>query len=890
MKKTLLTVLLVLLPGVTPWAAEALATVEQGSLRGTVESGLSVYRGVPFAAPPVGELRWRAPQPAAKWSGVRAAQQFAPQCEQSPLGPPGNTPPAMSEDCLYLNVWSPAKSAKQRVPVLVWIYGGGFVAGATSIPTYSGEVLARKGVVLVSIAYRVGPLGFLAHPALSGESPQHVSGNYGLLDLVAALQWIRQNIAAFGGDPTKVTIFGESAGGIAVSQLSASPLAKGLFDAAISESGGSFAAPRPAGQPGENMRTLADAERQGVQIARSAGASTLAELRRLPADRILAAARGNGASWPVVDGWALPSEQYSLYEAGRFNDTPILVGYNSDEGASFPGARTSAEYRDAVQRRYGDFAGALLSAYPAGEGPLPKSARDLTRDAAFGWQTWAWARLQTRYGHSKAYLYYFDQHPDFPAGSAQAGHGAPHGREVAYVFGHLDDLRNEKPSAADHSISAALVTYWTNFAKFGDPNGNGATQWPAFTPSGSQLMVFAGTAHVGAVQNEAGLQALERYFAYRRTPEGSRAAQVQDAPPAPTNVLGADSPRVLPDHSVAFEFNAPTAREVAVEIAGKAFALQRGADGTWRGTSPPQVVGFHYYQLLVDGVHVNDPGSHAYFGTGIDSSGIEIPEAGVEDALALDVPHGDVRMRLYKSRITGQWRRCYVYTPPGYDAQPQTRYPVLYLQHGMGEDETGWIQQGHANLILDNLIATKQAVPMIVVMDNGYATRPAGGPVSAPTLGASTDFTAFEDVLVTEVIPMIDGSLRTLADRDHRAVAGLSMGGNEALQVGTHHLDLFAYLGGFSGTMNGLSTEALNAATAFNGTFKDADAFNRKVKLLWLGKGTEEPMPFPASIGAFRAMLDAAGVQYTFYASPGTAHEWLTWRRDLHEFAPRLFR
>ena len=383
---------------------------------------------------------------------------------------------------------------------------------------------------------------------------------------------------------------------------------------------------------------------------------------------------------------------------------------------------------------------------------------------------------------------------------------------------------------------------------------------------------------------------LDEYFAYRRTAEGSREAQVQDAPPAPTNVLGATSPRVLPDHSVAFEFKAPEARAVAVDIGGRNLPLQRGADGTWRVTTPPQVVGFHYYQFVVDGLRVNDPGSHAFFGTGIDSSGIEVPEDGVDYYLPRDVPHGDVRIRPYLSVVTGQWRRSFVYTPPGYDAHPEVRYPVLYLQHGMGEDETGWIFQGHANLILDNLIADRKAVPMIIVMDNGYASRPAGGgPVAPPPVSTSADFMAFEDVMLKDVIPMIDRDFRTLTDREHRAVAGLSMGANEALQLGTRHLELFAWLGGFSGTMNGLSTSALDV-TAFGGVFKDGDAFNRKVKLLWLGMGTEEPMPFPASIGAFRKMLDQAGVSYTFYSSQGTAHEWLTWRRDLNEFAPKLFR
>ena len=860
-------------------AASTTAKVEQGVIQGTKEAGLTVYKGIPFAAPPVGELRWRAPQPAAKWEGVRPADKFAPQCVQSIPGI------ATSEDCLYLNVWSPAKSASARVPVLVWIYGGGFSVGGTSVPTYSGEQLARKGVVLVSIAYRLGPLGFLAHPELSAESPQHASGNYGLLDMIAALGWIQKNIAAFGGDPNKVTIFGESAGGIAVSQLCASPLAKGLFQRAISESGGSFGPARTGGMPGENMRPLAIAEKDGQAFAATAGATSIAELRKLPPEKLLAAQRG--MAWPNIDGWVIPSDQYTLYEAKRFNDVPVLIGYNSDEGASFSRDHTPKEYIDATRKRYGGFADSLLKAYPAGDTSVPKTARDLSRDAAFGWHTWIWARLQSQRGSSKVFYYYFDQHPDYPADSPQAGHGSPHGMEVEYVFGHVTGGPSGKPSATDLTISDAMATYWTNFAKYGDPNGKAMPKWPAFSDQHPELMYFAGTPHVGPVPNEQGLKTLDEYFAWRRSAEGMRASAVEDAKPATTNVMGAQFPRVLPDHSVAFQFKAPTAQSVDVDITGKKFPMTRGTDGVWSVTTPPLVEGFHYYALDADGVRMNDPGSHTYFGMGMDASGIDVPEDGVSYSLAKDVPHGDVRIRIYHSKITGQWRRCFVYTPPDYDKDTSTRYPVLYLQHGSGEDETGWIFQGHANLILDNLIAEKKAVPMIIVMDNGYASVPSG-PFGPPPSRAG-DFSAFEDVMTKEVIPMIDSTFRTVPDRDHRAMAGLSMGANQALHLATDHLDTFAYMAGFSGTMNGLSAEPLDPATAFNGIFKDGAAFNEKVKLLWIGMGTEEPSFFHGSIGAFRTMLDKAGIKYVYFSSPGTAHEWLTWWRDLKDFAPRLF-
>ena len=493
--------------------------VQEGTLQGVAENGLTVFKGVPFAAPPVGDLRWKAPQPAAKWTGVKVADKFAPGAMQG-----GNVPSGKSEDCLYLNVWTPAKTAKDKVPVLVWIYGGGFNAGATSESNYNGEFLAKKGVVLVSIAYRVGQLGFFAHPGLSAENANKVSGNYGMLDMIAGLKWIKQNIAAFGGDPDKVTIFGESAGGIAVSQLCASPLAKGLFQGAISESGGSFGPTRTTTYPGENMRTLKDAEAGGEAWAKSAGFNSVEELRKVPADKLPAV---RGLAWPIVDGYVIPDDQHKLYEAGKFNETPILVGYNSDEGASFSPPKTPEDYVSGVKARYGKFADELVKAYPAGTTTVPKTARDLARDAAFGWQTWAWANLVANRGKSKVFYYYFDQHADYPAGSPKEGNGSPHGQEVAYVFGTLN-TNNPQALKTDADISDAMGTYWTNFAKYGDPNGAGMPKWPVYnTTGGNNVMYFAQTPHVGPVPSASSLKVLEGYFKWRRSPEGEQWANSQ---------------------------------------------------------------------------------------------------------------------------------------------------------------------------------------------------------------------------------------------------------------------------------------------------------------------------------------------------------------------------
>jgi para-nitrobenzyl esterase len=294
--------------------------------------------------------------------------------------------------------------------------------------------------------------------------------------------------------------------------LCASPLAKGLFHGAISQSGGSFGPPRLTTFPGENLKTLPDAEHAGEAYIKSAGVSSIAELRKIDAGK-LPSGWGLGMSWPIIDGWVIPDDQYKLYEAGRFNDTPILVGYNSDEGASFSPPKTPEDYIAGVKTRYGKFADDLIKAYPAGSSTVPKTARDLARDAAFGWHTWIWARLQSKMGKSKAFYYYFDQHPDYPEGSLRAGFGSPHGQDVAYVFKHLD-ASNTLTTKTDLEISEAMATYWTNFARYGVP------VWPAFSDANPVVMYFGQTPHTGPVPSAESLKSLDTYFAWRRTPEG----------------------------------------------------------------------------------------------------------------------------------------------------------------------------------------------------------------------------------------------------------------------------------------------------------------------------------------------------------------------------------
>jgi enterochelin esterase-like enzyme len=352
--------------------------------------------------------------------------------------------------------------------------------------------------------------------------------------------------------------------------------------------------------------------------------------------------------------------------------------------------------------------------------------------------------------------------------------------------------------------------------------------------------------------------------------------------PARTNVSGGGYPRILPDQRVVFRVSAPEAHDIQFQL-DKPYAAVRDANGVWTATSDPQVPGFHYCWMLVDHVQVNDPASETFFGWGRETSGIEIPEKGADYAEPKDVPHGEVRERWYHAGTTGEWRRVLVYTPPGYDTDRDIRYPVLYLQHGRGENESGWSKQGRLAFIMDNLIADGKARPMLVVMEHGYAH--ASG--EAAGWNFLEDLSVFSRVMMNDLLPTIDATYRTIPDREHRALAGLSMGGAQALQIGLDYLDAFAYLGGFSA--GGLGDSVDDLRRMHHGVMADAATFNRRVRLFWTGAGTAEPPELAASVRLSHETLDRAGINNVYYESPGTAHEWLTWRRCLHEFAPLLF-
>jgi para-nitrobenzyl esterase len=513
--------------------------IEQGLLSGDTDknSTVRVYRGIPYAAAPTGDLRWKPPAPPPHWQGTRQATEFGNTCMQMLRSSKSIVDEALtpsqpqSEDCLFLNIWTAAKTLGDKRPVMVFIHGGGFTMSAGSIAAYDGDKIASKGgVVLVTINYRLGVFGFFALPELAEESPHHAAGNYAVMDMIAALQWVKKNIAAFGGDPDNVTIFGQSAGSWGVNLLQASPLANGLFQRAIGESGGNFSEGLRAGSTGGDpaqypeMMTLGDGERAGEKIASQAGATTdpLQTLRALPAQRLIEAYKGVN-TWPIVDGWVIPKDVWTIYAQGEQNDVPTIVGNNADEATIYlsdsPKNITPDEYVANAKKKFGAVADQFLKAYPGTTKPeAVASTYAAFRDERHGWEMRTWARMQTKTGHQPVYRYYFTRVAPGPQAQPLR---AFHTLELSYVYGNFK-MYAFPWTDEDHKYSNAVMAYWTNFAGSGNPNATGLPKWPVYNASDDDVLQFGSEIAVRTHVNQAGLDFFDAYHAAFMSAEASR--------------------------------------------------------------------------------------------------------------------------------------------------------------------------------------------------------------------------------------------------------------------------------------------------------------------------------------------------------------------------------
>ena len=468
--------------------------VETGKLQGvaaTPGSPVQIFRGVPYAKPPVGDLRWREPRPAQDWQGVRAADQFGPRCMQRHMWDDMFfRSPKADEDCLYLNVWTPAnlsKAASAKLPVLVYIYGGGFIAGTSDEPRYDGAAMAARGIVVVTVNYRLGIFGFFSHPQLTGESAHKASGNYGLLDQAAALAWVKRNITAFGGDPKHITVGGESAGSISVSGMMVSPLTRNLIVGAIGESGSAL--------PPLHLLTLADAEKKGMDFAESLQVPTLSQLRAIPADKLLSVQDFQGARWwPDIDGYYFAEAPEETYAAGKAAKAASLIGSNSQEsgaGAILGDAPlTVANYQAGLQKRYGADADRMFQLYPAAsDADVQRAATELASDAFIAAGTWNWFDHQRKAGWPTYYYHYTHVRPQPTAFKATgpAAYGALHSAEIEYALGNLDANPAYAWTEADRKVSATMSAYWANFIKTGNPNGGDLPLWPQAPADAGQI-------------------------------------------------------------------------------------------------------------------------------------------------------------------------------------------------------------------------------------------------------------------------------------------------------------------------------------------------------------------------------------------------------------------
>lgn len=845
--------------------------IETGKVQGFEQEGTQAFLGIPYAK----VERFMPPQPVEHWEGVRECDHWGPMTMQW-MGDREVPESVMSENCCVLNVWTTDRNAKK--PVMLWLHGGGFDMGTSE--WNPGMGLAKNDVVVVSINHRLNILGFLDLSTVSDK--YRYSANVGMLDVVAALKWIHKNIDQFGGDASNITVFGESGGGGKVGTLLCMPEAKDLFSKAIILSGTIL-----------NVNTKEMSESLGEAVLAELGITkeNIDKINEVPYKELYQAGQramgksigtrkpGTPMMWgfgPSPDGEVLLQQPFQPGFPSFSDSKPIIIGttFNELQRLTYDKQITLAEAREQLEPVFGERTDEYINAFD--EAWPNHSVNDLLSiDHLFRPKTIITADHITAHRQAPVYMYMFTWKSPIHQGSV-------HGHELKFCFSTLNHGGDElpEPTADDQTLADKMSAAWAQFAHTGNPNIEALPAWKPYTAEGGDMMIFDYNCYVrnnpdrklAEIINDCCFKQLKEFNANK--------LEKQPFTTMTTNI-GGGYPRLLADNSVLFRVRANNASDWRVSLDPDCrFYIQQ--DGTWMAHTKPLVEGFHYYWFSVDGVDVADPASKSYFGCGRMTSAIDIPEKNVDFYDRKDVPHGQVRQMEYYSAVRGKNVGVWVYTPASYE-QGKKHYPVLYLQHGGGEDETGWVNQGKANYILDNLIAEGKAKEMIIVMANGTFNIP-GTPFGYSIEGIKP----YEKDLTESLIPFIEKQFRVKRERKSRALAGLSMGGGQTFFAGLQHTELFAHLGIFStGVFGGIrESKGFDAEASMPGLISNVQRYNQELSTFYVSVGADDMRITPTRKAV--ADMQGKGLNIIFNTFPGD-HEWQVWRKSLHDYVQKIF-
>lgn len=847
--------------------------IESGLVQGFEQEGTKAFLGIPYAR----VERFMPPQPVMAWDTVMICNHWGPQAMQN-VGDRQMTEAEMSENSCVLNVWT--TDTKNRKPVMLWLHGGGFDSGTSAWDPGMG--LAKQDVVVVSINHRLNILGFLD---LSAISPKYkYSGNVGMMDVVAALRWIKTNIALFGGDPDNITVFGESGGGGKVGTLLCMPEAKDLFHKAIIMSGTIL-----------NVNDKEMTETLGKAVLEELGidAAHIDQIKEVPYKELYAAGQramaksigtrrpGTPMMWgfgPTPDGEVLLQQPFQPGFASIADNKPIIIGttFNELQPLTYDKPISDAQARDMLLPTFGQHTDEFIEAFHEAWPNLMTSDL-LSADRLFRPKTIITADYISAHRKAPTYTYMFTW-------KSPINHASVHGHELKFCFNTLHHAGRDLPSPTreDKQLAKVMSRAWAAFAHTGDPNISELPTWHPYNAQNGEMMVFGNDCFVRHNPDRKMAEIIDQCCFKQLEVFRSKRLEAQPYRISSTNI-NPQWPRILEDNSVLLRVKTDNASQWRVSLDPEArFRCQ--PDGSWIAHTRPLVEGFHYYWYNVGGVEMSDPATQSYFGCGRMCSAIDIPEQGTEWMdYREDVAHGQTHIVSYYSPLRKATANVWVYTPAGYEKSTR-RYPVLYLQHGGGEDESGWIRQGKANLILDNLIAEGKAKEMIVVMANGTLSVPGMRP--AYTVEGMA---GFGQELTESIIPCVEQHFRTLADRKHRALSGLSMGGGQTFFVGLTHTDLFSAVGIFStGLFGGIpnSGKDFDAEATIPGLLTRSADYNADLTTFYISVG-EQDFRIRHTEKAVNDMR-AKGLDIIYETFPGD-HEWQVWRKSLHSFVQKLF-